>query len=325
MTQHHLNWVLAALFAVCGLIQSGTAAAQQVSFKKNTLEKKLQFSYQWQNASGNERDLQFSVDKSKFLASLKRFRNYDRKRANRELTHQLNRYLTQQRWRGVAVQLSPRQQSISINSRSAANRQQRLIFQEQTKKLRSYYQQQWFEYLQANHYRLLQLPFDAQGVIPDAASIAQLQRSLVSNLVQQLGEILKNNSRRNYTNLVGQFIQSIPYNALEDGIDNRGDGFLPPNQLLFYNQGDCDSKAALMATILRAIMPQQEMAILYLPGHALFAVEMTSSDNDVTVTLNGTRMVLMEVAGPAMMAAGEVAPSSEFYVNSGQFTAITIN
>ncbi|WP_404400217.1 transglutaminase-like domain-containing protein [Idiomarina seosinensis] len=325
MDLHRHFRALATVVGFFFVLHPGSAPAQQISFDKQSQDETLQLNYQWQDTGGTKHSVQFGINKSKFLDSLARFRNYERKRANRELAHQLNRYIKQQRWRGVNVQLSPRQRSISITPRSATSNKQSETFRQQTQKLKAYYVQQWHEYLQANHYRRLQLPFTTGGIIPDAVSIAELQRPLLNDLVSQLGEILKNNSRRNYTNLVGQFIQSIPYNALQDGIDNRGDGFLPPNQVLFYNQGDCDSKASLMAAVLRTIMPQQKMAIIYLPGHALFAVQMPPKDNDATVTVDGTTMVLMEVAGPSLMAAGTIAVDSQFYIDSGQFTAINID
>ncbi|MGM0525059.1 MAG: hypothetical protein ACQEQ8_02585 [Pseudomonadota bacterium] len=325
MNKRRLTKTLSSIVGVCILAFSYSPFAQQSSFNKTKQDGQLSFDYQWQDTNGQQQQLKFSVDSAEFLSSLERFRNYNLERANRELAHQLNRYIKQQQWRGVEVQLSPRQKNIRIRLKNARNQQQQRDFERQEKRLRDYYQQQWQHYLDANNYQYIKLPPGETGIIPDAASIAKQQQSLFKSLIAQVGETLRDNSRQSYTNFVGQFIQSIPYNELEDDINSRGDGFTPPNQLIYYNRGDCDSKSALMAAILRPIIPQAKMAIVYLPGHALFAVGMNASDADKTITVDGSTLVLMEVAGPALMPAGEIADSSAFYIDNGQYTVVEVN
>jgi len=325
MNKRRLTNTLSCIVGVCILVFSYSAFAQQTSFNKTKQDGQLSFGYQWQDANGQQQQLKFSVDNSEFLSSLERFRSYNLERANRELAHQLNRYIKQQQWRGVEVQLSPRQKNIRIRLKNARSQQQQRDFEGQAERVRHYYQQQWQHYLDANNYQYISLPPGETGIIPDAVSIAKQQQSLFNSLITEVGETLRDNSRQSYTNFVGQFIQSIPYDKLEDDINSRGDGFTPPNQLIYYNRGDCDSKSALMAAILRPIIPQAKMAIVYLPGHALFAIAMNASDADKTITVDGSTLVLMEVAGPTLMPAGEIADSSAFYIDNGQYTVVEVN
>jgi len=301
------------------------AFSQQQSFERTQQDQQLQFSYQWQEATGTSRSLSFSSDRQPFLNSFQRFRNYNLKRANRELYQQLTRFIKQQNYRGVEVTLSPRQQQLSIAVKETRQRHLQQQHQQQAQRVRSYYQQQWQDYLSANYYRYLRLPSGEQGIIPDAVQIAAQQQSLFNPLIEQIGHALRDNSRRSYTDYIAQFIQAIPYDAQEDGINNRGDGYLPPNQVLYYNQGDCDSKAGLMAALLKPIIPQAKMAIVYLPGHALFAISMASTAADATIEDGGTKLVLVEVAGPAIMPAGNISAQSQFYIDSGQYVVVPLS
>lgn len=325
----HTSFVSAGAFLwlSVSLVFPQPVAAQQTSFNKQLNDDELQFDYRWLDAKGQSQQLQFHVDNQSFISSLKRFRNYSLKRANRELNHQLNRYIRQQQWRGVTATLSPRQERIVIETRQAPSRQPQLQqqYNQQAQRLKAYYLQQRQHYLESNFYRQLQLPPGESGIIPDPVGIANEQRDLFRELIQAIGEKLRNNSRRSYVNYVGQFIQAIPYDDLEQNLAARGDGFLPPNQVLLYNRGDCDSKSTLMATLLKPIIPQAPMAIVFLPGHALFAIGMSANDSDATIDVDGRTLVLIEAAGPALMPAGTISDSSQFYIDSGQYTAISIN
>ena len=316
------------LVCICFLTTLFTPASnalQQTLFERHDSHPLISLNYQWREAAGQNRNLSVELDKDSFLSSLKRFRNYDPKRANRELFKRLHRYIRQQNYRGVEVDLGPREQHINVSVRNGFNRQQQAEYQQQAQRVRDYYKQQWTDYLSANFYQQLTLPLGEHGIIPDAVAIAKSQRPLFKPVIDQIGQTLRDNSRRSYANFIAQFIQAIPYTTLEDGINSRGDGFIPPNQVLFYNQGDCDSKASLMAALLHPIIPQAKMAIIYLPGHALFAVNMASEKGDSMIRHDGSEMVLVEVAGPAMMSAGTISQQSQFYIDSGQYSVISLN
>lgn len=318
--------LVSALLLATSLFSFGTAA-QQLTFERNhdTQSDNIAFSISWQPVDTTQRSLNFSVDQAEFVAPFNRFRNYNRQRANRELFQQLNRYVKQQNWRGVDITLAPREQHITITSREARNSQQQQLNRQQAAQLRQYYQQRWQDYLQSNYYRYLTLPSGEQGIVPDAVAIAREQEPLFNPLINAIGETLKDNSRRGYTDFIAQFIQAIPYATLEDDIDSRGDGFRPPNQVIFYNQGDCDSKASLMSALLRPIIPSAKMAIIYLPGHALFGIAMAPQPGDSVIKVDNTTLVLVEVAGPALMPAGQIAPQSQFYIDNGQYRIAAIN
>ena len=185
----------------------------------------------------------FRSIKKEFLQPLKRYRGFNRERSQRELAHQLNRYIKQQQWQGIQARLTPRQQSVELVTANARTAQKQQQFNDYKRRLRDYYNERWHDYLDANFYRQLTLPPGEQGIIPDHPAIASEVTPTLRPLIQAIGEQLGTNTQRNYINYVASFIQQIPYNDLNSKLDSRGDGFVPPNQLLYYNQGTATAKS----------------------------------------------------------------------------------
>ena len=100
-----------------------SAAYSQNFFQLNETENdQLAFSYQWRDFNDRQQSFSFQVDKKEFLQPLKRYRGFNRERSQRELAHQLNRYIKQQQWQGIQARLTPRQQSVELvtaNARTA--------------------------------------------------------------------------------------------------------------------------------------------------------------------------------------------------------------
>lgn len=302
-----------------------SAAAQNAFQLDQTNDTQLTFSYQWHDAAEQSHQLQFQVDKRTFLQPLKRYRSFNRERSQRELAHQLNRYIKQQQWRGIQARLTPRQQSLELITANARQAAQQRQLNDYKKRLQQYYQDRWEDYLTANYYRQLQLPPAEQGIIPDHPAIAQAVAEPLQPLIHAMGEQLGNNTQRNYINYVAGFIQAIPYNDLTGHLDSRGDGFVPPNQLLYYNQGDCDSKVTLMVALMRGIIKNVKMAIIYLPNHAIFGIATNKSPSDDTVEDDGISYVLVDVAGPAALPLGQISDRVRFQIKTEQYTVLPVN
>ncbi|MGY0650058.1 MAG: hypothetical protein ACW7DU_18220, partial [Paraglaciecola chathamensis] len=90
-----------------------------------------------------------------------------------------------------------------------------------------------------------------------------------------------------FLNLLLGWLQSIPYDDLESRVSSNGAGFSPPFTLLSNNQGDCDSKSVLMASVIRALFPDIELVMLYLPNHALLGIAMSPQKDEASMLING--------------------------------------
>ncbi|WP_224798132.1 hypothetical protein [Idiomarina abyssalis] len=302
-----------------------TANGQNFFNLNETQDGQLTFSYQWRDFNDSQQSFDFQVDKREFLQPLKRYRGFNLERSQRELTHQLNRYIRQQQWQGIQARLTPRQQSVELVTANSRTQEKQAQLNEYKRLLREYYNERWNDYLEANFYRQLTLPPGEQGIIPDHPAIANEMTAVLRPLIQAIGEQLGNNTQRNYINYIASFIQQIPYNDLSSKLDSRGDGFVPPNQLLYYNQGDCDSKVTLMSSVIKEIIETPKMAIIYLPNHAVFGISISSRSDDISVKHNGVNYILVDVTGPAAMPLGQVGGETEFQVNTEQYTVVPIN
>ncbi|WP_287816484.1 hypothetical protein [Idiomarina sp.] len=302
-----------------------TANGQNFFNLNETQDGQLAFSYQWRDFNDSQQSFDFQVDKREFLQPLKRYRGFNLERSQRELTHQLNRYIRQQQWQGIQARLTPRQQSVELVTANSRTQEKQAQLNKYKRLLREYYNERWNDYLEANFYRQLTLPPGEQGIIPDHPAIASEMTAVLRPLIQAIGEQLGNNTQRNYINYIASFIQQIPYNDLSSKLDSRGDGFVPPNQLLYYNQGDCDSKVTLMSSVIKEIIETPKMAIIYLPNHAVFGISISSRSDDISVKHNGVNYILVDVTGPAAMPLGQVGGETEFQVNTEQYTVVPIN
>ncbi|WP_322406358.1 hypothetical protein U0358_11420 [Idiomarina sp. PL1-037] len=303
-----------------------SAAYSQNFFQLNETDNdQLAFSYQWRDFDDRQQSFSFLVDKKDFLQPLKRYRGFNLERSQRELAHQLNRYIKQQQWQGIQARLTPRQQSVELVTANARTAQKQQQLNEYKKRLRDYYHERWDDYLDANFYRQLSLPPGEQGIIPDHPAIASEVTPTLKPLIQAIGEQLGTNTQRNYINYIASFIQQIPYNDLNSKLDSRGDGFVPPNQLLYYNQGDCDSKVTLMTSLIKQIIETPKMAIIYLPEHAVFGIAISRQPGDTTVKHKGNNYVLVDVTGPAAMPMGQVGEETKFQVETQQYTVVPLN
>jgi len=112
------------------------------------------------------------------------------------------------------------------------------------------------------------------------------------------------------------FVQSIPYNKLENRNIQSYAGFLPPLALLDSNKGDCDSKSVLFLKLIKQFMPHTPSALILTNNHAFVGVALTPKPNDATYKVNGVTYVLAEVAGPAVLELGQISSDSQESIDS---------
>jgi hypothetical protein len=82
-------------------------------------------------------------------------------------------------------------------------------------------------------------------------------------------------------------------------------------------QGDCDTKTAVIASILMN-WPNLKMVGLAIPGHYLMAVHRIPRNGDVFIEYEGIPYVMIESAGPAWLPPGEVGETTADYLGAGK-------
>ena len=60
--------------------------------------------------------------------------------------------------------------------------------------------------------------------------------------------------------------------------------------------------------------------LVFLPNHALLAVNLTAAAHDQTIMIDGLNYILMEPTGPSLILLGEAGADSMLAINRDQFT-----
>ena len=170
------------------------------------------------------------------------------------------------------------------------------------------------------------LKYKKKGVlIPDIPSIAQRNVDHLGPVALDIGRFAK---AKNYDALdvvgatlslmqTGLEYERIPLKKQERIIG----GIYPPLVAMAEGRGDCDTKTALMASILL----NWDMAKLIgvgMPNHYLLGVLRTPAKGDAFVEYNGLTYVLMEPAGPGWVPPGIVSEYTLQLLNAGDQIAL---
>lgn len=83
-------------------------------------------------------------------------------------------------------------------------------------------------------------------------------------------------------------------------------GVLPPPRALTEGWGDCDTKSALLASILTNWEGMRGVGIA-LPGHYIMGIQRTAAKGDAFIEHEGVHFVLIEPAGPAWLPPGQLS------------------
>lgn len=102
---------------------------------------------------------------------------------------------------------------------------------------------------------------------------------------------------------------------LDDGTRTIG-GVLPPLKALVMGQGDCDTKTAVLASVLKS-WPNLKMIGLEIPEHYLMALHRIPRRGEAYLEYQGLPYVMIEAAGPAQLAPGSVGDTTQGYIDSG--------
>lgn len=303
------------LITTCLLLNIHSVFAVQLQFKTTKNSDNMVFHYKWNDHQEQQHELDFSIP-------LEHINSQYHKRFVPQLADQYV-YISLHR---AAQKIDPKEASVRIhregkdirirvNSRSEAliHKWQRLMTESQN--------QAFEQYLQDNYYSHFSNHVGQQAIKPDHLRYIAEGKSPLLPVAQALYEKVPENSEtRMYINLLLSWIQSIPYNALEDRLTSNGAGFFPPALVVANNIGDCDSKSVLMASLIRSLLPDTKMVMIYLPNHALLGISLPFRNAERTLDIDGTHYLLMEPTGPAAIKLGQIGPSSERAISGNMYS-----
>ncbi|WP_223270348.1 hypothetical protein [Colwellia sp. C1TZA3] len=291
--------------------------AKQLGFNKTTTDEHIQFNYQWLDQAQQPQSLNFAIDKMHLFDRFRNFKSYKANHAKKYLDQQIRKQLTQNPIADVKISFVGRDNNLQIKltgeNQTALDQAYETIAQLEKDLMN--------EHLTRNYYTQFTAYDNSLAIKPDHVRFAQESFADFSILKDLILARVGEESVRKVSDYVLGFIQSIPYARLESRVTSTGAGFNPPLQILWQNQGDCDSKVTLTAAIFRALMPRMKMMLVFIDNHALLAINIPSEGNELTITIGGLDYILAEPTGPAMMRIGELSASAEFAIRNGRYYA----
>jgi hypothetical protein len=291
------------LIVVIGL--HTTSYAEQLTFNKTKKGADMHFSYSWLNHQDQSKDINFSLP----LKTLNQ-------KAHKKFIPKLAQQYVYIELHKAAREIDPRQARVKIQHRGqeifvdVASRSDKWL-QKWQKSMAVSKSKAFDQYLSDHYYSYFASHLGQKAIKPDHLRYIIENRDNLRPIAQAIYEQLPANTEtRAYINLLLSWVQSIPYNPLQDRVTSNGSGYLPPTSVVANNIGDCDSKTVLMASLVRSLLPDAKMIMVYLPSHALLGMVLPFRTTEQTFEIDGLDYLLMEPTGPANMSLGEIAQSS---------------
>jgi hypothetical protein len=297
------------------LFLTTTVQAKQLSFTKQVQDNNYTFGYQWLDHDNVRQSIHFNLTKSALFERFRMLRPYKNEFAQKTILRTIKKQLMKQPLTGANAVFEQYQgrtviqvKGLDEDNIASAYKKIKIIEQEVTK-----------EYFQNNYYQRFTTHDRKTGIKVDHVNIAEISVPDFKGLKPTVLDKVSIKNIRQVTNFVLSFVQSIPYSTLESRLTSSGSGFNPPAKLLWENQGDCDSKMTLTATILRALMPRIDMAMIYIDQHAFIGIAIPALGDEISIKYRQINYLLAEPTGPALYKLGNLAPESELAINQGRY------
>lgn len=289
--------------------------AQQLEFNKSKQNKEMSFNYTWSDHMEQDRDLAFTLllrqinrqKHKKFMPSL----------ARQYVYIELHKAARKVDPREARVQIEHRGQDIHIEVTSRSNN----LFAKWQRSMNKSKEKALDRYLHDHYYSHFRSHLGQEAIKPDHLRYISENQGALRPISQAVYDKLPTNSdTRAYVNLVLSWVQSIPYSKLQSRLTSNGTGYLPPLSVVANNQGDCDSKTVLMASLIRSLLPDVKMTMVFLPNHALLGIVLPFRITEQTLDIGGMDYLLMEPTGPAKIPLGEIANQSAIHIANNMYS-----
>lgn len=291
--------------------------AEQTAFSRQESDNAYTFNYKWTDYFGAARELTFDLDRKILNEQFRHNKAYRPEIAQRHVFIALQKQVQKVNPKEARIRLQRISNEIRITVRASSQTDQ----QQWLGKMLQAKEDAFDNYLYENHYARYVSPTGQEAVKIDHVRFAAENIRVVLPAAQAIYEQLEQkSSTRSYVNLLLSWIQSIPYNTLEDRLVSNGSGYAPPSDVIANNIGDCDSKTVLAAALMRSLLPNLSMVIILTPTHALLGANLPRRENEATIEVDGLEYLLLEPTGPSLMPAGIIGEVSRYGIDSGLYT-----
>ncbi len=298
-------------------LTSPLTSANQVQFNKTNMGEYTEFFYKWLDADGNEQTLDFKLNTRNVNSDFRHFKALTPAKLQMYSLKKLKQAIASMNPRDGSVKIRPNYQGVEFEFKSTSQQ----WMQQKSTELKRVYELSLKQYLKQEYY----IEFEPIGYPnhstttykPDHVRFAAESATSLSPLVEKLKQRFPRANARYMSRFLLSWLQTIPYSTLESRAESNGAGFSPPIQLISNNRGDCDSKVTLMASILKALYPRLQVAIVYVPDHALIGLNVSHLVTDDRLQIDELDYTLSEPTGPGLLKFAEISERSKRFIESG--------
>ena len=298
-----------------------SAQAKQISFAKQLQDTQYVFTYHWLDHKSQQQEISFNLSKAALFERFRMLKSYKSEFAQKSILRAIKKQLRQQPLKGAQAFFKQDNGNMSIQVKGLDEKGVSSAYQQ----IKALEQQETDEYFKENYYHPFINHDNQTGIKVNHIDVANNSIADFKSLKNIILKKVSIKNIRQVTNYVLAFVQNIPYSTLESRISSSGAGFNPPAKLIWENQGDCDSKMTLTATLLRALMPRIKMTMIFIDQHAFIGIAIPARVGEITLEHQGVKYVLAEPTGPALYPLGVLAPESELAINQGRYMVVAFH
>ena len=177
------------------------------------------------------------------------------------------------------------------------------------------------QYFREHKLRLRTVPGERSRLFVDIPAVVRNSRADVQPVAEALRRLATEQGQDSdwlFDSAVAMVQSGLEYRkpqALESGRQTLG--FYTPSRALEKGYGDCDTKSALLASILQNLGSSRLVGVR-LPGHYLLGVARKPDPGQAFVRYKGETFVLVEAAGPAQRPIGDIAAKTRLALERGE-------
>lgn len=294
------------------MVTATDIAAVPLRLSIQSLQQQVEFHYQFEFA-GKPQQLRFTIEQTRLNNHFRDFRALKPALLQQYIWRDLRAHAAL--YPGARLQRLPSKEALrySLQLNDQAQLQQLNL------ELRQLAEQRTSHYLQQQYYKEIEMPQIGQVIIPDHQRLFQDSLNDLLPVATAWHQQLAQTPLRESLAILSNWIQQIPYQDLSDRNKSSGASFSTPLKLLQENRGDCDSKTVLLAALLRMLVPDLKLAIVYLQQHALLAVQLPALADDNSIEIAGNNYILVDATGPALLKPGQINAEYQMYTRNRLF------
>lgn len=297
------------------LCLTGLLDAKQLSFSKQKEDEQYRFKYQWLDHNDESQSMSFLLKKYALFQRFRMLRSYQSDFAQKTIIRAVKQRLTEVPLQEAQALFLQQNGKTVLQVKGSKDEYVSKAY----KRVKEIEQEVTAQYFQKNYYQVFNTPEQVADIKIDHTRIANESVADFKAIKPVILEQVSIKDIRKVTDYVLSFVQSIPYATLESRVTSSGTGFNSPAKLLWENQGDCDSKVTLTATILRALMPRIPIVMIFIDQHAFIGIATPATAGEITIVYQGVNYLLGEPTGPGLYKLGKLAPDSELAINQGRY------